>query len=510
MPTWSDDPFAPPTQVRHQLLLFLGSLSFVLYLDRVCLGQALKPISEELQISETGMGWILGAFTLAYGLFEVPTGHWGDRFGSRRVLTRIVLWWSTFTILTGLVPAFSLPLPIQPFASGAVLAFDSFVLLFVVRFLFGAGEAGALPNVARVVSRWFPQSERPLAQAVVLTSMLLGGAAAPVLAGFLIEKYGWRVAFGLFGLVGVAWAWAFSAWFRDDPADHPAVNAAERALILQGREAPGGARATHSIPWQFVLSSRNVWLLGAIMSCGASCSYFYMGWYPSYLQKGRGVSAEDSKWLASLVMVGGATGALLGSVLGGIVDRWQYDNRWKRCLTGFGLFASAAICLTGSLYCESPRNSTLLVALAFCFAQAQQPTWWTVVAAISGRHLGALFGLMNSMGVPGAFFANVFTGWLVDQRKAQGAEGRVAWDGVYPWFIGILMLGALFWLFVDLTRSAVEPDAETASDLATGRVAWAAEPATLTAQPEGGPGGPPWTPAPGEATAVRPTTPGTI
>jgi len=470
MPEWFSDPFERPTRVRQQLLLFLGSLSFVLYLDRVCLGQALKPIGQELGISDTGMGWILGAFTLAYGLFEVPTGHWGDRFGSRRVLTRIVLWWSAFTVLTGCVPAFSIPLPLPSLAGGVTLAFDSFLVLFVIRFLFGAGEAGALPNVARVVSRWYPLAERPQAQAVVLTSMLLGGAAAPVLAGAIIERFGWRMAFALFGLVGVAWAAVFSAWFRDEPADHPGVNAAEIALIERGREGGAAAPATHAIPWSFVLSSRNVWLLGGIMSCGASCSYFYMGWYPKYLQDGRGVSATDSKWLASLVMVGGAIGALSGSVLGGLVDRWQYDNRWKRCLTGFGLFGSAALCLTCSLRCESPLASTLWIALAFCLAQAQQPTWWTVVAAISGRHLGAMFGLMNSLGVPGASLSTVFAGQYVEARKVAGFVGREAWDPVLNYYAGVLVVGGILWLLVDPRRSAVEPDAETAAGLLAGRL----------------------------------------
>src|SRR4051812_16956223 len=111
-----------PTCVRYQVLLALCLLSFVLYLDRICIGQAVGDIETELDISHTRMGFVLAAFTLAYGLFEVPVGHWGDRHGSRGVLTRIVLWWSLFTMLTG--------------------AATGFYLLLIVRFLFGAGEAG--------------------------------------------------------------------------------------------------------------------------------------------------------------------------------------------------------------------------------------------------------------------------------------------------------------------------------------------------------------------------------
>src|SRR5262245_11240242 len=148
-----------PTAVRYGVLCFLGPLSLLLYLDRVCIGQAETWIREELGLTKSHMGWIFNAFMLAYCLFEVPTGHWGDRFGSRGVITRIVLWWSLFTALTG-----------------AAFGFWSLV---AIRFLFGAGEAGAFPNAARVVTRWFPTGERGLARGAITTTSLIGGALAP-------------------------------------------------------------------------------------------------------------------------------------------------------------------------------------------------------------------------------------------------------------------------------------------------------------------------------------------
>lgn len=177
------------SRVRYGVLGLLCLLSFILYLDRICIGQAVSAIEKELGISHTAMGFVLGAFTIAYGLFEIPTGHWGDRYGSRRVLTRIVLWWSAFTVLTGV-------------ATGLVM-------LIVVRFLFGAGEAGALPNAARVVARWFPAGARGPAQGLVVTSALVGGAASPIMAEYLIQSLGWRWSFVVLGLPGVLWAAAF-------------------------------------------------------------------------------------------------------------------------------------------------------------------------------------------------------------------------------------------------------------------------------------------------------------
>src|SRR5262249_38848737 len=106
---------AVDSRVPYPALAWLCSLAFVLYIHRLCISKAAPQIEEELGISHTAMGFVFGAFTVAYGLFEVPTGRWGDRFGSRGVLTRIVLWWSAFTVLTGCIWPFRLdsgyPLP---------------------------------------------------------------------------------------------------------------------------------------------------------------------------------------------------------------------------------------------------------------------------------------------------------------------------------------------------------------------------------------------------------------
>src|ERR1700752_3025830 len=125
---------------RHRVTGFLVLLFAITYIDRVCISVAGPRIQEDLGIDPVGWGWVTAMFTLAYGIFEIPTGALGDRIGPRRVLTRVVLWWSAFTSLTGAVSSYS--------------------LLLVTRFCFGAGEAGAFPNASIVISRWFPASQR--------------------------------------------------------------------------------------------------------------------------------------------------------------------------------------------------------------------------------------------------------------------------------------------------------------------------------------------------------------
>ena len=287
--------------MRYGVLAFLAAMTFVLYLDRACIGQAAPIIQEELGISNTALGFVHAAFTLAYALFEIPAGRWGDRYGSRGVLTRIVIWWSFFTALTG--------------------AARGLWMLLVVRFLFGAGEAGALPNSARILRQWFPESSRGEAQGIVTTGMMIGGAAAPVASQCLIDGlnkswkldlfgwhwtyagFGWRWTFVIFGFIGLTWAISFYLWFRDDPAKHHAVNRAERKLIAHGRgsgkpkstelEAPAPDlmnvhepfAGTHQpIPWDRVLPCANIWLLGGAMITMSAIYYMLFSWYPKYLQ----------------------------------------------------------------------------------------------------------------------------------------------------------------------------------------------------------------------------------
>lgn len=435
-----------PTTVRYQVLAFLSCMTFILYLDRVCIGQAATAIQRDLDISDTAMGFIFGAFTLSYGLFEVPTGRLGDRYGSRQILTRIVVWWSAFTILTG--------------------AATGFWMLLVVRFLFGVGEAGALPNATRVVARWFPPSKRGTAQGIVTTAMMVGGAVSPAAAAALILWLGWRWSFVLFGALGTLWALAFYYWFRDDPRHHPAVND-EEIRVIQGDPTSDAEPEGHPpIPWEVVLPSGNVWLLGGLMSCGAAVFYMLISWYPKYLQAGRQVEETLSGQLASLVLAGGALGCLLGGILTDQLMRRTGSARWSRCYVGSFSFAVGGVAMLLSLHCNSPLLAACCTSITIFCVQLQIPAWWATVIGISGRHVGALAGLMNSLGCIGAIASQLFLGSLADWLGEQGYTGRSRWDpGFYVYSI-IMVLGALLWLLVRPERSVVDltPEPEPLAD----------------------------------------------
>ena len=184
---------------RYGVVGLLVSLFAITYLDRICISVAGPRIQQDLHISPVGWGWITGIFTLSYCLFEIPSGALGDRLGPRRVLTRIVLWWSFFTALSGIV--------------------STFASLLLTRFLFGAGEAGAFPNASVVIARWFRPSQRATMLGVLLMASQFGGAMAPLLVIPIQARFGWRASFYSFGALGVLWAIAWYTWFRDSPGE---------------------------------------------------------------------------------------------------------------------------------------------------------------------------------------------------------------------------------------------------------------------------------------------------
>ncbi len=427
-------PESRPTYARLGVLAFLCSLAFVLYIDRVCIGQAMEDIcaKDSLNLSKEQFSWVLNAFIIAYCIFEVWTGSLGDRFGSRGIIARVVIWWSIFTALTG-------------------LAFGLWSLI-IIRFLFGAGEAGAFPNVARVVTRWFPAAERGMARASISTTSLVGGALAPPIAAYLIAVVGWRWTFGIFGLVGIVWAAVFYWWFRDNPAEHPAAGDAERAHI---GAPPTGEHAHEPIPWGIVLASPNVWLLGSIQMVSATLFYILFQWYPTYLRSLE-LTANHAAWLTSIVIFGGAVGCLLGGFVSDWILRNLHDRKWSRRICGGGTLLASAAAVWAGRYCEHALAATFCYAAALFLMQIAIPIWWTVVAEISGKHGASMWGLMNSMGGLGVFTMTYLVGRVVTAREAAKLTPIECWRPVFDGVAVALALGAACWLFVDATRSIVE------------------------------------------------------
>lgn len=413
------------SRTRFVLVFWLCGLTGILYLDRICMSQAVVPIQAELGLSNTEISYVLMAFTLAYGLFEIPTGRMGDRFGSRKVLTRIVLWWSVFTALTGTC--------------------SGFFTLLTVRFLFGAGEAGAFPNAFRVIARWFPLRERGRVQGVMLAAAQFGAVLAPLGAAWLIELVGWRWSFGVFGSVGVAWAVGFWLWFRDDPAEHADVTAAELAVIHDNQTPP--ALEPGPVPWRAVLTNRGVLALSLIMVFAAFYTYFFYSWFPKYLSAARGMGNVETGTLASLVLIGSAVGMLDGGWLADRISKRAAHPVNARRHLAIVCYLTASACLFLGIRCDSPYALAALWGASFCAINLTLPNWWSVAVPQSGRHVGALSGLMNGAGVIGAMASQWFVGAFSDYRAEGGYSGREQWDPMFDVYSGVLVLAGVAWWY---------------------------------------------------------------
>ena len=414
-----------PSRARFVLAGWLCGLAGLLYLDRVCLAQAVAPIQAELRLSNTETSLVLMAFTLAYGLFAVPAGRWADRAGPRAVLARLVLAWSLFTALTG--------------------AATGLVFLVGARFLFGAAEAGAFPSAANVLVRWFPPAERGRVQGVMLAAGQVGAVLAPAASAYLIAAAGWRWVFVLYGLLGAVWAAGFWLWFRDDPAGHPGVNAAERRAIRAGADERPAADPG-PVPWGAVATNYGVVVLGGVMTLASFTTYFFYSWFPKYLQAARGVSNVEAGRLASLVIAGSAAGMVLGGGLSDRLARRAADPLAARRRLCAGCYLVAAECLWLGVRADDPLALAALWAVAFWALHVTLPNWWVVAIPQAGRHTATLTGLMNGLGVFGALASQGFVGWFADrQERVHGLTGRAAWDPLFDVYVGALLAAAAGW-----------------------------------------------------------------
>ena len=453
-------PTARPTRVRFGVLAFLCTLAVLTYLDRICIMQAKEDIQNDLLISDLQMGFVFSAFLWGYTLFEVPGGSMGDRWGSRRVLTYFVLWWSLFTALTGAVAAFSFDSgkEVRLWALAVPVVFNSFLLIVLVRFLFGCGEAGAFPNVARAVGNWFPFRERAVAQGAIWMSARLGAAIAPTVIASLTLAFGWRRAFWALGVLGILWCILFAWWFRDRPEDKPGCNEAERDLIHAGPDSfqAHDAEATHApLPWRTLLTSANIWALCLAAFCVSFGWYFYPTYQPQFLKDVHGFQYKDSPILTGLPFLCGAVGCLLGGRLSDRLVRTLGSPRWGRSLIGVFGFSGAGLCFLAAGLVPYAWLAVTLLSLACFINDFAIPVIWAASADIGRRYSGTVAGFMNMLGGFGGMITPILIPVLLERLPGSLVD---RWKGVFLVLSTVWFLGALAWLRIDASTPLVEED----------------------------------------------------
>jgi MFS transporter, ACS family, glucarate transporter len=409
----SSDP-TPPTRVRHVVLGLTLSLVALAYLDRVCIATAAPAIRQDLGLDAEQMGFVFSAFTLSYALFEVPSGYFADRFGARMALTRIVVWWSLMTAMTGL-------------ASG-------FLSLLALRFLFGIGEAGAFPSTARVYARWLPENARGWAFGLAIATGAVAGAATMKLVVWLLGLVTWRIAFAMFGVVGFVWAGVWWWFFRDDPGSHPRVNDAELRVIGNPSEEHPSA-----VPWNLIFRSRSLLTLCFMYLAAIYGWYFYLTWLPTYLKEARGFDLTRAGTLSSLPLLGIAAGVWGGGFASDRLAR-RYGSRARRLPGVVGFPVAAAATLGAATTPNADSAAWLLTAAAGFGAMGVAPAW-AVCLEIGGKHAGVISGAMNMFGNLGGTLSPILVGMCVKRLSS--------WSLALETVAAFYVAAALLWLLVD-------------------------------------------------------------
>jgi MFS transporter, ACS family, glucarate transporter len=494
----------PATRVRYGVLGFACALSMLTYLDRVCLASAATTLVGELGLSSVAdLRWAFAAFALAYALFEVPAGWWGDRFGPRRVLIRIVLWWSVFTALIGTVGmklagwtfgSFSLGGFAMFGVSVPVLVITPLVTLVVFQFLFGMGEAGAYPNITRALHNWFPVEERGLTQGLVWMAGRLMGGLTPLVwmllvagiahpAGATGEKVTWlpplvhwRAAFWLFGLLGVVWTLSFAGWFRNWPEEKPQVSPAELAWIR--RDGPRPQLAERGVPWKRILTNGNFWTVCLMYGLQSYGWYFYITYLPRFLEEQFAV--PSSSVLGAVYKGGplwmGAMGCLTGGWLTDHFIRKTGNRRLGRKLFGAIGHSLTAVCFLFCLAAPSAFWFFVAISLAGFSTDLAMGSAWAVCQDIGRRYSAIVASFMNMTGNIGGTLACWLTGFVLqkalDAHVAQHGLGAIAgmtaaeksaalWHGYQTCFLifaAVYVLGVICWLRIDATQAIVPDD----------------------------------------------------
>ena len=408
-----------PTRVRYWVIVFAVTLAVVTYIDRVSISFAAPDIQRDLSLSKVEMGWAFTAFGWAYALFEMPGGWLGDWMGPRKVLIRIVLWWSVFTAATGRA--------------------WNITSLAITRFLFGAGEAGCFPNLTKAFTTWLPPHERVRAQGYMWLSARWGGAFTPPLVAWVMSRMGWRHSFEVFGSLGVIWAVAFYWWYRDDPLQNPKLNAAERELLHESSKLASGHG---DVPWGKLLSSRSAWMLCLQYFCLSYGWYFYITWLPTYLREARHLATFSSAWLSVLPLFMGGLGNPAAVWAASRLVRLNGSVAKARRAIAYIGFAGASAFLVLSTRIQDPSMAVLSIGFASFCNDLVMPGAWGSAMDVGGKYAGTLSGAMNMWGNIGGALAPLMIGYILQWTNSN-------WNLTFYVSAAIYLMGIVCWALLD-------------------------------------------------------------
>jgi MFS family permease len=421
---------AVPTHVRYNVLLLTFCITFMMYLDRAVMGSATPAIMSEFHVTKIGMGWSTSAFNWSYALFQVPGGWLADRYGPRLVLTCALAWWSIFTSATG-------------------LAYNA-ISLAIARFCFGVGEAAAFPSSSRALLRWLPANQRAFGQGFQHAGSRFGAALAPLIVLLLIARFNWQSIFFILGATGVLWSIAWYFYYRNDPREHAAVNAAEVDLIGVGSQLKVHA-GKGPVPWACILASHDLWYLSAMYFCYGWVLWLYLQWLPTYFIEARHFTAIKTGLATSVPLLA----ATVTNVAGGwisdkLAHRWSDLRRGRTRVSVIG-FAIAGLALIPGVLVQNNVISLAWITIALAGLELTVAVSWAICLDIGGEFTGSVSAVMNMLGNIGGAIAAVVIGYL---------STLLGWNWPFLTASVLCMIAGLLATRIDPQRSAVSERAK--------------------------------------------------
>lgn len=409
--------------IRFILVFSTFLLTILLYIDRACISAAKEDITRDLNFDLTDFGWVMAMFTLGYALFQTPSGKLADSRGPRTIITTIVALWSVLTALTG--------------------AAWNFVSMMVIRFLFGAGEAGAFPSLAKVVFNWFPVRERGIVQGINFSGSRLGAAFALPLVAWMLTRMGWRWTFVIFGCFGLLFSILWHLLFRNKPEESKAISAREKEYILTTRQQPSSS-AKASLPFGRIISTRNMWMNMIQYICSNFTFYFTLTWMYPYLKERFALGGIEAGFYAMAPLVGGALGNWFSGILVDAIYRRGKLKLSRRlpAIIGFILAGFGIIMMSMS---DTPHLSIIFLTIAIFGADMTLSPSWAFCIDIGKENAGAVSGTMNMAGNLGAFVTIIAFPYLLE------------WTGSHETFFYVCatlsVTAIIMWLFMDPDKS---------------------------------------------------------
>jgi MFS transporter, ACS family, D-galactonate transporter len=413
--------------IRYRALAWLTGAAGLAYLCRNAVGVPESTIREQLGLTLSQSGWFMGAFFWTYAIFQIPSAWFAERYGTRVALSIFIFGSSVAMLATGLAPGFR--------------------LLLVAQLIMGVAQSGLLPATINSIGHWMPVAQRSVACGILCAGMQVGAIAASGLTGTMTAQFGWRFVFVGFAIPGFAWTVGFFRRFCDDPNDVLSSESSELALIRSGRstdELNLPSRTDEPKEHLAIALSPTMWWLCGQQICRSAGAMFFASWFPTFLQKTRGISVENSGYLQGLVIGGGLVGGIVGGLLTDWIWRETKSLRLSRSAVGSASLATCAFLILGAWFVDSTGLAILLLALgAFCSGTAGSSAFAATID-IGGPSVPQVAGIMNMCGNFAAAACPIVVAKLFQLTEN--------WNLILLLFVGVFLVGGICWMLVNPRR----------------------------------------------------------